>query len=161
YFRTDDEGTTVLPPVTLTGRPSNSAVPPNHIETVIAYLPTGQNRARELWKFSRYCDNPQPWRNPGVQDQVTEIQGQTPINDDVAVSVSKVVTKTVPVPEQFELYNLTKDPLERKNLVSPVNANIVTRMIESLLMSLLEEQRQQKRLTPTNGSVSCAENSGD
>lgn len=161
YFMTDDDVTRGLSQTSISGQPYNSVDQPNHIESVIAYLPTGQNRERELWKFSRYFDNPQFWSNPGVEDQVTEIQSQTPINEEITVSMSKIVTKTVSVPEQYELYNLTKDPLERKNLANPIHANIVTKLIQSLMMNLLEEQREQKRLTPTNGTVSCVENSGD
>src|SRR5690606_28805934 len=161
YFMTDDDVTRGLSQVSITGQPYNSVTQPNHIESVIAYLSTGQNREKELWKFSRYFDNPQFWSNPGVEDQVTEIQSQTPINEEVTVSLSKIVTKTIPVPEQYELYNLTKDPLERKNLANPIHANIVTKLIQSLMMNLLEEQRKQKRLTPTNGTASCMENSED
>lgn len=152
YFMTDDDVTRGLSQISISGQPYYSVVQPNHIESVIAYLPTGQHREKELWKFSRYFDNPQFWSNPGVEDQVTEIKNETPINEEVTVSVSTIVTKTVAVPEQYELYNLTRDALETKNLVSPVHSNIVTSLIQSLMMGLLEEQRQQKRLTPTNGN---------
>ena len=153
---TDDDVTRGLSQISITGQPYNSVAQPNHIESVIAYVQTGKNRDKELWKFSRYFDNPQFWSNPGVEDQLTEITSQTPINEEVTVSVSKIVTKTVSVPEQYELYNLTRDPLERKNLANPKHANIVTKLIQSLMMNLLEEQRLQKRLTPKT-----VENSGE
>ncbi|WP_071394796.1 sulfatase-like hydrolase/transferase [Bacillus tuaregi] len=161
YFMTDDDVTKGLFQMSFTGEPYNSVSQPNHIESVVAYLQTGLNREKELWKFSRYFDNPQFWSEPGVEDQLTEIESQIPIDDEVTVSVSKVTTRTVPVPEQYELYNLTKDPLEERNLADPSHSNILTELIQTLLMSLLEEQRQQKRLAPTNGTVPGMESSDE
>ena len=39
-------------------------VQPNHVETVVAYLPTRRPGAREKWKYSRYSDNSQFWSDP-------------------------------------------------------------------------------------------------
>ncbi len=63
------------------------------------------------------------------------------------------MTKTEPVPEQFELYNLTKDPLEKTNLADPAFATIESAIIQRVLTKILEEQCRQKRLTPTSGEV--------
>ena len=39
-------------------------IQPNHIETVVTYLPTGPDGAMEKWKYSRYSDSPQFWSDP-------------------------------------------------------------------------------------------------
>lgn len=153
YFMTDDDVTRGLNQVTATGKPYNSVVQPNHIETVIANLQTGRFKEYERWKFSRYFDNPQFWSDPGVEDQVTEIESQITINDNLDISLSKITTKTQPLPDQYELYNLTNDPLELDNLADPSHANAETKIIQQLLTNLLEEQCKQKRLAPTNGEV--------
>lgn len=150
YFMTDDDVTKGLSQISEIGTPYNSVAQPNHIETVIAYLQTGQNNNNELWKFSRYFDNPQFWSKPGIEDQLTEIEYQSPITQQVTISVSKMTKRTNPITEQYELYNLSKDPLETKNLADPSNVNVRTGLIQSIMMGLLIEQREQKRLTPTN-----------
>lgn len=153
YFMTDDDVTRGLNQVSFAGKPFNSVSQPNHIETVIAYLQTGKNKEDELWKFSRYYDNPQFWSTPGIQDRVSEIEAQIPVDNTTTISVSKISTKTEPVPDQFELYNLTLDPYEKENLAFPSNVTIETKVIQLLMTGLMEEQRQQKRLTPTSGDV--------
>lgn len=161
YFMTDDDVTKGLFQITFAGEPYNSVTQPNHIESVIVYLDTGINRAKELWKFSRYFDNPQFWSDPCVKDQLTEVESQISIDEEINISVSKTTTRTEPVPEQYELYNLTKDPTEEYNLADTSNATILTGLIQTILMGLLEEQRAQKRLTPTNGLVPGVENSSN
>lgn len=153
YFMTDDNVTKGLNQVSFTGQPYNSVKQPTHIETVIAKLPTGDDKKLEIWKFSRYFDNPQFWSNPGVSDQVTEVEKQIPIDGQLTISVSKVTTRTQPVPDQYELYNVTKDPIERENLANPAHSTAETKNIQSIMNQLLFEQCQQKRLSPTYGSV--------
>ena len=82
YFMSDDDVTRGLNQVSFTGQPYQSVTQPNHLETVIARLPTGNNNAYEIWKFSRYFDNPQFWSNPGIEDQTTEIKSQIPIDEN-------------------------------------------------------------------------------
>ncbi|TQR09275.1 sulfatase-like hydrolase/transferase [Psychrobacillus soli] len=153
YFMSDDDVTRGLNQVSFTGLPYQSVTQPNHLETVIANLATGNNNTDEKWKFTRYFDNPQFWSNPGVEDQTTEIKDQIPIDEKNTISISQVTTKTQPVPNQYELYNLTKDPLETENLSDPTNNNDETKLIQKLMTSLLEEQCKQKRLRPTSGLV--------
>jgi hypothetical protein len=63
---TDDDITRSFNQVGALGIPYESVIQPNHIETVIATLKT--NGRKEIWKYSRYFDNPQFWSDPGVQD---------------------------------------------------------------------------------------------
>ena len=108
YFMTDDDVTRGLNQTTLTGQPYKSVVQPNHIEAVITMLKTGKTK-KEIWKFARYYDNPQFWSNPGCSDT-----GIIELEDGF-----DTITKQYPVPEQYELYNLTTDPLEEINLAHP------------------------------------------
>nr|WP_093268064.1 sulfatase-like hydrolase/transferase [Psychrobacillus sp. OK032] len=153
YFMSDDDVTKGLNQVSFSGQPYQSVTQPNHLETVIARLITGNDNTYEIWKFSRYFDNPQFWSNPGIEDQTTEIKSQIPIDETQSISVSEITTKTQPIPEQYELYNLMKDPLEIKNLSDPSNESKETKHIQKLMTILLEEQCQQKRLRPSSGLV--------
>jgi len=49
--------------------------------------------------------------------------------------------------DEYELYNLTADPLEVFNLASPVYATPQTEPVRHWMAALLTEQRRQKRLT--------------
>ena len=128
---TDDELSRGTNQTTATGDSYRSVIQPNHIETVVAHLPTGRRGAMEKWKYSRYSDNPQFWSDPedfGSQrlpppageprprherDVVTIVNGN--INRE---GLKRAITtvKTQPVPDQTEAYNVTRDPLELHNL---------------------------------------------
>ncbi|WP_102347692.1 sulfatase-like hydrolase/transferase [Bacillus sp. Marseille-P3661] len=151
YFMTDDEVTKGLNQQSFTGQPYESVKQPNHLETVITTLKTGENNQEEKWKLSRYYDNPQFWSNPGVEDVRTVQQGNIPLPDDSVASVCITYTKTQPVPEQFELYNVTRDPFEEINLAHSDNETPESRIVQQILMGVLAEQRQLKRLSPNNG----------
>ncbi|WP_318616365.1 sulfatase-like hydrolase/transferase [Sporosarcina sp. YIM B06819] len=144
YFMTDDDISKGLHQTNqITGKPYDSVVQPSHIEAVITKLETGQSNEQEIWKFARYYDNPQFWSNPGVSDTVTTEQ------DGNCVTT----TKTQPVPDQFELYNLTKDPLEENNLADPSLATEESAIVQCKLEKLLFEQCKEKRLEPTSGDI--------
>lgn len=68
YFMTDDEPTRGADQVAFNGEMFYAVAQPNHIETVIAKLPTGAGGTLEQWKYSRYFDNPNFWSSPGKQD---------------------------------------------------------------------------------------------
>lgn len=51
--------------------------------------------------------------------------------------------------DEYELYNLTDDPLEARNLTFGAYATPQTERMRQKMAGLLEEQRKQKRLTPT------------
>ena len=59
------------------------------------------------------------------------------------------VKKTPAQPEEFEMYNVTADPMELANLYGvPAFASQ-----QQTLAQLLSQQRAQKRLVPVSGSV--------
>jgi arylsulfatase A-like enzyme len=110
---------------------------PNHLETVIAEVDIGGEQ--HLVKFSRYYDNQQFWTVPGERDE--RLQGR------------ETVTVTKPEPDEYELYDLTLDPTEERNLAHPTNADERSRALQQLMLALLGEQLAAKRLTPSAGEV--------
>jgi len=108
---------------------------PNHLQTVIAEVDV--DGAQHLVKFSRYYDNQQFWTVPGERDE--RLDGR------------KTTTVTEPEPDEYELYDLTLDPLEQHNLAHPANADEQTRALRQTMLGLLVEQLAAKRLTPTTG----------
>lgn len=77
------------------------------------------NQQKTIWKYSRYFD------------------------------YENVFGDNCPAPDEYELYNVTEDPLEVFNLASPVYATPQTEPIRQYMATLLDEQRRQKRLTPS------------
>lgn len=133
YFMTDDDVTRgqhqTNPFLFWVSYPS--VIQPNHVETVMTFL--GGEGPPELWKLSRYFDNPRFWSEPGVRD----IHG------------SRV--KTRPEPDEYELYNISRDPWETRNLAHPAYASPQSRRVQAELTLLLDEQRRRKRLYPSAG----------
>ncbi|TXK76777.1 sulfatase-like hydrolase/transferase [Paenibacillus sp. N3.4] len=148
YFMIDDDVTRGQNQINLLGIPYPSVLQPNHIETVIVSL--YRNNTKELWKYSRYFDNVQFWSHPGNKD--VTLQPLADSNDGLhspQPSYYIESVKTEPVPDEYELYNLTADPLETYNLAHPAFATLETRDIQAYMAHLLEEQRKQKRLVPS------------
>ena len=150
YFMSDDDVTKGLNQTTATGQPYESVVQPNHIEAVITTLSTGEKNKKEMWKFARYYDNPQFWSNPGCSDTAVKKCESSDIQPNECFVT---ITKEESVPDQFELYNLTRDPLEEQNLANPAFATERSARVQQILARMLEEQCRQKRLSPTSGSV--------
>ncbi|MGG4141684.1 sulfatase-like hydrolase/transferase [Paenibacillus algorifonticola] len=151
YFMIDDDVTRGQHQVNPIGIPFLSVVQPNHIETVIAPLYNGNNK--QLWKYSRYYDNEQFWSEPGIRDvtfqPTAQHAGITAPGSPSASNICYVAAiKTVPVAEEYELYNLTADPLETRNLAHPAFATEQTKRVQQQMTQLLDEQRQQKRIKP-------------
>ena len=71
YFMSDDNIFKGIASVSLTGANYKPVDQPNSVETVFAYLPTGQSGALERWKYSRYWDNPAYWatRDPALDQR--------------------------------------------------------------------------------------------
>ena len=65
----------------------------------------------------------------------------------------KIVTVTEPAPDEYELYDLTLDPLEQHNLAHPSNADDRSRKLQGQMYQLLVEQLAAKRLVPTSGGT--------
>jgi arylsulfatase A-like enzyme len=110
---------------------------PNHIETVIADVEV--DGEQHLVKLSRYHDNQQFWTVPAERDE--RLRGR------------KTITVTEPEPDEYELYDLTMDPLEERNLAHPSLADDGTRALQERMLGLLVEQIELKRLTPSAGVV--------
>ncbi len=151
YYMTDDDPSRGHNQENAMGVAYNSVVQPNHVETVVARLGDGN-----VWKYSRYFDNPQYWTSPGTPgeqgtEDVTQLQkGQSPAPDaGPAPVLFEMSVKVTPKPDEFEMYNVTEDPRELKNLYGV--AQFSARQAE--LAQLLEEQRAQKRLGPWSGHV--------
>lgn len=153
YFMTDDDFTRGLNQTTVLGVPYRSVVQPNIIETVITALPTSGNNEKEIWKYSRYFDNPQFWSNPGCKDEVTTEGNSTPISPEISCSTCITTTKTRPLPDEIEFYNLSKDPLETINLADPAFSTPESKTVALVLAKTLEEQCQLKRIYPSSGNV--------
>lgn len=143
YFMTDDDVTRGQHQINPLGEAYPSVIQPNHIESVIMTIP--RNGRKEFWKLSRYFDNVQFWSHPGMSDVTAHPMGGTTCGQ-----FSRWVTsvKTQPVQDEYELYNLTEDPLETCNLAHYAFTTEHTLSIQQWMMHLLEEQRKQKRLYP-------------
>jgi arylsulfatase A-like enzyme len=110
---------------------------PNHLETVIAQVDA--DGEQHLVKFSRYHDNQQFWTVPAERDE--RLHGR------------KTITVTEPEPDEYELYDLTLDPYEERNLAHPTYADDASRALQQTMLGLLHEQLAAKRLTPSAGEV--------
>lgn len=150
YFMSDDDVTRGQNQVTATGQPYSSVVQPNHTEAILTNLSTGHDGASETWKLTRYFDNPQFWSDPDNEDVTTTEVCDTSEDPDTDCSLCITKTKDSPVPEQYELYNLSEDPLEEENLAHPGFETPKSKAVQKLLIQALDEQRKEKRLYPTS-----------
>jgi arylsulfatase A-like enzyme len=110
----------------------DAIVQPNHVETVVTR--TDVDGETHTVKLSRYHDNQQFWAMPGELD--VRLQGR------------KRLKLTEPSPDEYELYDLTTDPLEQHNLahssVAQQNGELLSRMV-----GLLAQELAAKRLVPS------------
>ena len=113
-------------------------VQPNHIEMVVAQIDI--DGAKHLVKLARYHDNPQYWTVPGERDE--RLMRWKKIN--------KVSERT---PDEYELYDLTLDPMEQHNLAHPTNADDRSRALLARMRKILVEQLAAKRRTPASGGL--------
>ena len=148
YFMTDDDPSRGSNPVNFIGLSYASVKQPGHIETVVTKL------SDSLWKYSRYFDNPQYWSDPGtpgdqgVQDETLQEIGNKSKPGSYLVKSKKTV-KVSAIADEFEMYNLSSDPMELNNLAGKSQFSA----IEAQLKTLLSQQRETKRLSPSSGSV--------
>jgi len=141
-FMTDDEisegtahGASPFQRVARATRTFSTIEQPNHIETVIAEVDV--DGEQHLVKFSRYHDNQQFWTVPGERDE--RLRGR------------KTITITEPEPDEYELYDITADPREERNLAHPTYADDRSRALQATMLGLLSKQLAAKRLTPSAG----------
>jgi hypothetical protein len=72
---------------------------------------------------------------------------------DERIHKSKTFTVTEPEPDEYELYDLTVDPYEERNLAHPTHAHDRSRTLEAHMFELLVEQLAKKRLVPEAGET--------
>lgn len=128
YFMTDDEVSEGLTDVNPRGNPYTPITEPCHVETVITDLPD-ENGNLQHWKYSRYYSNPKFWGGASNPDQSTLMQPEGG-------------------PAEFELYNLSEDPLESINLAGTCGQKRAHETVIRALEALLLQQRGKKRLHP-------------
>lgn len=110
---------------------------PNHVETVVAEMDI--DGKKHVVKYSRYHDNQQFWTEPGVRDE--RLKRKT------------TITVTEPAPDEYELYDLTLDPTEERNLAHPSHADDASRALQARMQKILIEQLKAKRLEPAGGGI--------
>ncbi|MFH0729061.1 MAG: sulfatase-like hydrolase/transferase [Pseudomonadota bacterium] len=113
-------------------------VQPNHIECVVAKIDI--DGEQHLVKLSRNYDNQQFWAVPDQRDEQLH-RGK------------KIVSVTEPAQDEYELYDLTLDPLEQINLAHPRNADNRSRKLHEQMLRILIEQLAAKRLVPASGGL--------
>ena len=149
YFMSDDDPSRGLDQKNFIGITYDSVAQPNHVETVIATLDG------ELWKYSRYFDHPRYWSAPGtpgadgVRDVVNVPKGQEGDEAGKSRRIYEERVKIQPAPAEYEMYNVTTDPMELENLAGKAE----WKERESMLRVLLVEQCTLKRLVPQSGPV--------
>lgn len=111
---------------------------PNHLETVVAEVEV--DGEPHLVKLSRYHDNQQFWTVPGERDERVRRWRKT-----------EIVTE--PEADEYELYDLTLDPYEERNLAHPSCADAGSQVLQARMLDLLIAQLEEKRLVPSAGQV--------
>ncbi|MGA9289828.1 MAG: sulfatase-like hydrolase/transferase, partial [Anaerobacillus sp.] len=117
----------------------------NQIEAILMMAQIGSDK--EIWKYSRYYNYPEIEVNTCGKDTSVVQMEASPLGPDEYQSDSATFNSAT-LQDHYELYNLTKDPLEEKNLVNPAFATTETAEIQILLNMILAEQTRQKRLSP-------------
>jgi choline-sulfatase len=146
YFMTDDDPSRGLNQQNVFGVGYDSVKQPNHLESVIVEIDG------DVWKYTHYFDNTQFWSDTTptagpIRDIVVDVE-EGPI--DVPGTHPVAATKRVkydPAHQEFEMYNVTADPMELDNLVHKPEY----REMEQQLATLLNQQRAAKRLYTQNG----------
>jgi hypothetical protein len=99
-------------------------IPPNQLETIVVDL------NGTTWKYTRYY------------------QEESSLSDYISnTTMTDFMEDYSNVPDEFEMYDLTSDPIETQNLAGQGNA------MEPELKALLAEQCEQKALTPQETGV--------
>ncbi len=133
--------------ITVTGKPYLTVGQPSNIQTVITKI-INKNLVSEIWKYSRYFDDPNFWSKPDVKDIVIVSDTLYKIHNGPQKEKIVSVTKTDRIPDQIELYNITKDPQELHNLAHIKKSTHETKKIQNMMSQILINQIKQKFLTP-------------
>ncbi|MGQ9367935.1 sulfatase-like hydrolase/transferase [Azospirillum sp. ST 5-10] len=147
YYMSDDDPSRGLNQVNFIGLDYASVVEPGSVEAVVAEIDG------RLWKYARYFENPQGWSDPGTPGQsgVRDVVDRNLVPADDVAGTKPVLyqrrTTTCPAPDEYEMYDVTGDPMELNNLAGTGH------VMEARLRALLLQQCVQKRLTPTSGTV--------
>ncbi len=149
YFMTDDQIFKGTNPVSVFGTEYAPVAQPASLEAVFMNLPTGPAGQNEVWKLVRYFDNPDFWTSPGQQDVQTLMKGL--VNQPgpkVGTTTVKTMNPTAgqigPAPDEWELYNTSKDPMELTNLYG--NPAVGPQL--AILLKELNVQNATKRREP-------------
>lgn len=142
YFTTDDNVTKGQNQVTLTGRTYKSVLQPSSIETVVTYI-ENCGSIHEKWKFSIYFNNSDLWTNPNKEDKNIDKTISDELYEVDIYSINRDDRY-----RQFELYNLTKDPLEIENLINHYETDEDIKSMANRLYRILIEQRKNKKKYP-------------
>ena len=146
------------------GLPPMQIEQPTSVFTIVVRIKEGEYKG--LWKYSSYVDAKNLWTNsPRFDDYVNvyryrcedgalpamaESFCQSPTcNEDNKFGLSACVNrdfKLIQVPNEYELYNLTDDPFEVKNLQGD-------RPLEFLFNQLLKMVYKQVALQPLVGNL--------
>ena len=90
-------------------------------------------------------------RSSSPATTTTSSSGPSPASATSACAAAETITVTEPEPDEYELYDLTLDPLEQRNLAGRAFADEGTRELQRMMLTLLAEQIQAKRLVPSAG----------
>lgn len=154
YFMTDDDPSRGLNRHNFLGVEHDGIVQPSHIESIIVEADFGDGPI--LWKYSRYFDSPQFWTHPTRKHCPTSLRRDVTLEVDEPPQVegshaSQAIhhVKLMAMAEEYELYNLTDDPMELRNLMlNPHYAEQAGRLHE-----LLMRECETKRIGPVSGDV--------
>ncbi|MBD1584968.1 hypothetical protein [Pseudoalteromonas sp. S16_S37] len=156
YFMTNDNvevGSDMTNPAT--GVAYNSIVQPNYIEAIITKLPdlTGDTRM----KYVRYYDNARHCTNSGFLDSrdvdnenIGRVDSKYDLSHLVSAGNPDGITTSRFIPSEYECYNLSDDPTEENNLLSPLCPTPLNEEIHAALKAIMKQQRKTKRLLPQN-----------
>ncbi|WP_297519278.1 sulfatase-like hydrolase/transferase [uncultured Clostridium sp.] len=143
YFMTDDDPTKGQHQETFEGKTYKAVIEPSSVETIIIYLKNTETNYREKWKFSRYFNNSELWTSPNKEDKLLDKR----VSDKLC-EVDIYTINRIDKIEDFEMYNLTNDPIEANNLINEYYCDKSVKEIADLLYGLLIKQREEKRLSP-------------
>lgn len=140
YFMTDDDpvrGINFVDDNNFYGLTPYSVNQPTHISAVIVKI------NNNIWKYACYFDNKQFWSKSTNNPPIDEYIKITNIIDP-PITKCKKITKLKATSKQYEMYNVTEDPLEQNNLVYSEKYTYIRKKLEKLLFL----ECKKKRLYP-------------